>query len=588
MSQSMMSHRGNRRRRGMSRAQIAAAAVALGLLTAAGAILAHLRKPAAAPTATQTAASQPAAFVSLVPDFRIRPGRARAPLAYRIVSFHRGRADKNLIKLAAQLGFNGVQFQLEGSNEAGIRDFAERDAKEHLVDYCHQLGMKVTVWVHELSDLPDPWLPEYLGTVSASNERLWSYLDRRYDWILGEALPQIDGLVLTVVETQVRATQTPIMLRVADIINQKCQRYGKSLVVRTFVWHPEELAGVMGAVEKLPPDAVIMSKCVPQDWQMRGQHAKEIGAVGGRPQIIEYDICGEYFLKDHVANCMVELLKAQFEYDVAHGASGICVRVDRDEASVLFQPSEANLWTLGLLASGATDNTEEIWRAWASYRYGAAAADGVTRALKPTQEVVAELLSIGPFSFGDTRRFPPLVNEDAFRQNWQNWRWDRSYLTALRQAEAGDAKFIQQVAAQKAKAMALAQESLAALEDVRPRLTEIDYAILRTKLLTNQAQLAFRAPMALALLRYRALMHTRNAGQRAALRAAIARDLEQIRAVAAEAPPVRELPTVEYLGRNWPLGAPEEVNRERLYYWAYQTEEILRGRGPKPAPPTNR
>ena len=39
-----------------------------------------------------------------------------------------------------------------------------------------------------------------------------------------------------------------------------------------------------------------MSKAVPQDWQMRGENAAEIGKVGDRPQIIEYDVAGEYFL----------------------------------------------------------------------------------------------------------------------------------------------------------------------------------------------------------------------------------------------------------------------------------------------------
>ena len=68
----------------------------------------------------------------LVPDFAIEGGKVRAPLKERIVSFHQGRADKNLIKLAAQLGFNGVQFQLEGSNEGAIENPRARDGREHL------------------------------------------------------------------------------------------------------------------------------------------------------------------------------------------------------------------------------------------------------------------------------------------------------------------------------------------------------------------------------------------------------------------------------------------------------------------------
>ena len=204
-----------------------------------------------------------------------------------------------------------MQFQIEGSNEEGIADFAARDAQEHLVDYCHSLGMKVTVWVHELSDLPGQWMPGYLHAVSADNAKIWAALDRaRREDTLTKAIPNADGLVLTVVETQERATATPIMLKLVDLVNRKGVEHGKFLITRTFVWHPDELAEVMGAVDKLPKDMLIMSKAVPQDWQMRGGDAAEIGAVGGRPQIEEFDVAGEYFLKDAAANCMVDSLKA--------------------------------------------------------------------------------------------------------------------------------------------------------------------------------------------------------------------------------------------------------------------------------------
>ena len=193
--------------------------------------------------------------------------------------FHQGRADKNLIKLAAQLGFNGVQIQLEGSNEGAIVTFAQRDAREHLVDYCHSLGMKVTVWVHELSDLPGQWMPEYLGPESADNEKLFAFLSDRYEWIVGKEIPNVDGLVLTVVETQVRATQTPILLKLCDLISKKCAEHHKEFVLRTFVWHPDELSGVMGAVKQLPQETMLMSKWVAQDWQMAGCRALGSGPI---------------------------------------------------------------------------------------------------------------------------------------------------------------------------------------------------------------------------------------------------------------------------------------------------------------------
>lgn len=542
-----------------------------------------------------------------VPTFTIPMGKVRQPLPYRIVSFHRGRADKNLIKLAAQLGFNGVQFQIEGSNEGGIAEFAQRNAREGLIDYCHSLGMQVTVWVRELADLPGPWMPEHLGDIREDNDQLWAAIDERYQWILSEAIPGVDGLVLTVVETQVRATATPIMRRIVDIVNRQCKNHGKYLMVRTFVWHPDELAGVMGAIDELPRDMVIMSKVVPQDWQMRGTHAAEIGAVGGRPQIVEYDVAGEYFLKGDVANCFPDIIKRQFDYGLTKNVQGICVRVDRDDFNILHQPQEVNLWALGLLASGTTDNVEDIWNRWATYRYGEKAAGaetadggggggGVVKALKPTGEVVAELLSIGPFTHGDTRDFPPLPDDYVFDKNWQNWRWDNRYREFYQRLEAGDPALIATIREQKFAGIDRARRCLADLEAARSTLDPADYDILRTKLQSNLFQSRFRMPMVLAALHFRAMKNTPSLEFQRQWLAAYRRNLAEVRALADELsalyPPGDEEAAggvdggvggegrggprwVDHRGRRWLVDFPLGVTRDQLYRWPYDADRLL-------------
>lgn len=549
---------------------VLAAVVAAILLTVGVAVGAHF-------WAVQ---QQNQATATLRPPIHIEMGKVRKPLKYRIVSFHRGWADKRLVRLAAQLGFNGVQIQIEGSTVQGIKDFAAYDAKEHLVDFCHQLGMQVTVWVHEISDVPQSYMPESIGPVTTDNQALWSMLDTRYEWILGQAIPNVDGLTLTVVETSVRATDTPVMLKLADLLRAKCDKYHKQLQVRTFVWYPDEFTDVMAAINQLPKDTVIMSKCVPQDWQMRGTNASDLGNVGGRPQIEEYDVCGEYWLRDRVANCMPALLKRQFDYGLSKGIDGICVRVNRDNASVLDQPSEVNLWALGMLADGATDNLDDVWKAWATNRFGATAAGGVRQALEPTQKVIEEMFSIGDFTFGETRRFPPLGDEDVFGQLQQNWWWDKSYAAEHVQAETGDPTFIAKVKASKDQAMQLAAESLANLERIKDQLKPQDYAILHTKLLTNQAQLAFRVPMAMAVLHYRRMVYATSQAERDQMDQAIQQDLKQLRTVAE---PVYPSPNwIYYLDQWWDVGVPTDVPRDRIYEWAYQMDQLRYGNDPRP------
>jgi|GEM_PF-1669556 len=515
----------------------------------------------------------------VVPDFSVPVGRMRLPLPYRIVSFHRGRADKNLIKLAAQLGFNGVQFQIEGSTEGGVQEFVQRDAREHLIDYCHKLGMKVTVWVHEMSDLPPSESRNYLGPVAADNEKLFAFLDERYERMLTKTIPTIDGLVLTVVETQVRATDAQILERLAKMLAAKCAKHNKSLIVRTFVWYPGEFRDVMAAIGRLAPNQVIMSKVVPQDWQMRGTNAPEIGAVGGRPQIIEYDVCGEYFHKSNVANCMVDLLKRQFDYGLSKGAQGICVRVDRGDASVLFEPNEVNLWALGLMAAGVTDKADDIWAMWANWRYGSAAAPLVINALKSTSLVVTEITSLGPFTFGDTRIPPPLPDDpDILLMNWQNWRWDADYLPAYYAADRGDLAFITQVAKQKQVAAKAAEDCLAYLELARTHLPPAEYEILYTRLLTNQTQLATKSAMQMATLYYRAMIHATTQAQRKAWREAMRPEIDRVRLVAGEGGALgREPMVVEHMGRKWQLGVPTGLTRQALEHWAAEADTVVTG-----------
>jgi hypothetical protein len=530
------------------------------------------------------AATVPADHVLLRQPIQIEMGKIRPPLKYRIISFHRGRADKRLIRLAAELGFNGVQIQIEGSTLDGLKAFKEYDDKEHLIDFCHSLGMQVTIWVHELSDVPDEWMPESFGPITTDNSLLWAYLDARYEWVLHDVIPKIDGLCLTVVETQIRVTDAKVMLKLVDVLRRACDRHGKSLQVRTFVWYPDEFAGVMGAVKQLPTDTVIMSKCVPQDWNIRGVDASEIGDVGGRPQIEEYDIAGEYYLRDHVANCMPALLKRQFDYGMEHGVSGICLRVDRDDSTILNEPNEVNLWTMGMLAGGVTDNLDDVWNAWATNRFGAAAAPGVISALKPAGDVVSELLSVGPFSFGDTRKFPPLGDEDIFGQLHQNYWWNAAYIPIHNQAEWGDPAFVTQVLSAKQSALKLADQCLQNLESAREALSAQDYAILKTKLLTNKVQLQFRMWMVMADLHYRRMIGTDDETERDAMDRALQNDLTQLRTVSM---PIYPKPTeINYLGQTWEIGPPEDYSREAVFKWAYDMDMLRLGEDPRD--PTHR
>ncbi len=503
-------------------------------------------------------------------------GEVREPLEYRIVSFHRGRANKEVIKQASRLGYNGVMIQLEGDNMTRLEEFAALDKKEHYIELCHELGMDITLWVHELSSIPDD-----IGEISPDNDKLWELIDKRYDYVLGELLPDIDGLVLTVVETQYNATDPGLLGKLTEIIDQKTRKYDKDFIMRTFTWRPDELAEMMVTVEKLPSDVIIMSKCVPQDWQMRGTHNPTIGNVDGRKQIVEYDVAGEYFFTDHVANAMPALVKHYFDYGLTKGVDGVCARVDRGTAEVWLAPQEVNMWALGMLASGMTDSLEDIWHKWATERYGSDLADDIIEILKPTQKVVTEIVNIGPFSHGDTRYRPSFVNERIFSNTHQPQHWDKSYMPAFEKASVGDPDFTRKVRVQKRKAAQLARKSLEQLEAIQDKMNPVEYDILHTKLWTNQVLLEMRTPVHLAILKFKRLVNIKDKEEQAQLASEIRELLKTTKGVIDR--PFPELRHIRYKGKWFRVGSPTRLQKEEYDLWIRKMERELAKAG-QPAP----
>jgi hypothetical protein len=232
-----------------------------------------------------------------------------------------------------------------------------------------------------------------------------------------------------------------------------------------------------------------------------------------------------------------------------------------------------------MLASGASNNLDDIWSAWATNRFGPAAAAGVIRALKPSGDVVAEALSIGPFEFGDTRKFPPLGDEDIFGMPNQNYWWDASYIPLHDKAEWGDPAFTQQVQNAKTAAMQKAEQSLQNLQAAKPLLTPQDYAILHTKLLTGKVQLELRTPMAMAVLHYRRMISTWDDAERNAMDGALQEDLKQLRCAAL---PVYPKPiAINYLDKTWQVGPPENVDRAAIFRWANDMDLLRQGQDPR-------
>jgi hypothetical protein len=474
---------------------------------------------------------------------------------YRSISSHRGSPDPRLVELAARLGFNDVCFQTEGDQGRMLRELRDRADRSGTFEHIRRLGMTVSLWTHEFEDLDPAW-----GPIALENEAVWEGLRNRYDHLLRTWCPEVDFLVLTVVESTVRCTDPALLERLVLAVREACRANGKRLIMRSFVWTLEEFAGVREAIGRLPDDVKVMTKYVPQDWHRGAIHDPLIGKVGAKEQIVELDIAGEYFRGDHLAHCFVEELHERFAFWKAQGVDGLSVRIDRGwntwrhHDQVLYQVQESNLWALGMWAAGTATDIETPLSAWAAERFGVApeseTAGELASIARLCDPVVKEALTVCGEPFGDTRRVlpgqrsllppgePPATLDapaaapqlvDPFATWLALWRWSPDLTPRCERLRRGDADLAAQKAADTARALALADEALTRLDGICAALDPGAFAFLRFKLEENRHHLVLMGEAAqawLAALRIRGS----DAGERPALLELVDTHLEAMHA----------------------------------------------------------
>ena len=460
---------------------------------------------------------------------------------FRSLALLRSWAPRDLIELGADLGFNTLELINGGvSSHIDFRRFAE---EEGIFDLAAEFDMDLALWIREFDDYRRSWW----GEMEPSNDHLWTGIRRRYE-TLCELYPEVEYFVIKTVESHEWVTSAEMLDRLLHEINDVCRRYDRTLVYRSFVWHPEQLGDRRELIGRLPDDVDVMTKCVGNDWNYRASHHPLIGDVGDHKQYVEIDIETEYHHTDAVANAFTEEIAERFDHWERNGVDGVHVRASwarprewgRDEPTtgrsdrppwavptVTGEAQEANLWALGRLAAGEFDGTDGVWEEFATRRFGADVAEAVTEALRPTGEVVEEALCVDRETFGDPRRRIPAImtmegrtaekrsdaeaedvpdlfkaylrgdeipretthsfqlDTNPFARNWSTWRWDESYVPTYHRLRKGHPDVIEGKEAAQADALASARRSLDRIGDVEGDLPEDGYDFFRFKLEEN-------------------------------------------------------------------------------------------------------
>jgi hypothetical protein len=413
-----------------------------------------------------------------------------------------------------------------------IRDAKRQALVNRLVDAAHESGIQqVLLWDHALYDLhyyPDEFRTGPGGTLDLDNPRFWEWFKADYRALLDRS-PRADGVVLTFIETGARVERqqsaklptaqdklAAVVNAVADIVIGERKL---TLYARTFSYTHEEYRNIAGAIAKFArPEVRLAMKEVPHDFFLTHPNDFFAGTVA-RPTLIEFDTGAEYNGQGLIANTWPEhiLQRAKDLLRRPH-VTGYVARTDRyGFTRIIGRPSEINLLALKRVSEHPDVTAEAVYEEFIAARYGRAALPYVTSAFKNAFDIVtSSLYTLGtntanhstldydPYASSYSRSVsgkwidPPYaeVRHDVNRK-FHYWTdvvnhlapaWGkvakgtplsetpevlaRGWLTP---GDLIDATYLEYIQKEKAYGVRLAEQSMRAIEQAKPHLTDAQH-----------------------------------------------------------------------------------------------------------------
>jgi hypothetical protein len=312
--------------------------------------------------------------------------------------------------IAAAPAYRINHLQLSHQIVQDLREVREPDRRakvRRLVDAAHGAGIQeVVLWDHALYDLdyyPARFRTGPGGTIDLDSAAFWEWLRQDYRELL-DLVPDIDGLVLTFIETGARAERqhstrlatsqdklAAVVNAVADVVIGERHL---NLYARTFSYTHEEYEHIVGAVAKFArPEIRLMMKETPHDFFLTHPNDFFAGTIA-RPTLVEFDTGAEFNGQGVIANTWPEhiLARARDLLKRPH-VTGYVARTDRyGTTRIVGRPSEINLFALARYAEDPQVTSEEVYDAFITKRYGAAAVPHVKAAFRNAFDIVTSTL----------------------------------------------------------------------------------------------------------------------------------------------------------------------------------------------------
>lgn len=419
----------------------------------------------------------------------------------------------SVLAAAKRYGINHLE--IAGNNPTFSEEFTEYPKQTALIEEVAALGKKqglnVYVWIREFNvrtrDLKtDPATPEGAAFWKGRQDALRAAL---------KGMPSLAGVIMSY-----GSTPTEIWNVNGDAFWQKMTQperirfttekfrdvavgeFHKQMYVRDFNHSPNQLHWL---VEGLKDETGIgmHSKAEPQDWQFFYPHSFSQGAYGKTPQIVEFDLAGEYWGCSTVPVSLVEYLKYRWTYDRAKGARGVVGRIDRDNERALGMPSEINLYAHSVLMQKPETSAQAIYDGWNTTRFGLKGEP--SRRLTEIYRRCTQVAKLQYYTLGFWAPKSQTTLPDSMRsfesslKGKSTAQWDPAAKPLETELLNPTPDTVQHILRDKAEAVRLAELNLSEIGKLKSALRPADYALFEGQLVYMRDQAAVWEAMAKAL-----------------------------------------------------------------------------------------
>jgi len=340
--------------------------------------------------------------------------------------------DDAIVTIRAAAKYNINHLQLSHDIVMDLQEVKDPE-KQRLVNdltvLAHKSGInEVVLWDHSLYSLkyyPAEFKTGPEGTIDLDNPEFWNWFREDYRQMMS-LVPQIDGLVLTFIETGARAekqysekmkTGAEKLAAVVDAVAEVvCDELGKKLYIRTFAYTDAEYKNTIGCIDHIKnKDVILMMKETPHDFFLTHPNDRFAGTIN-RPTIMEFDCGNEFNGQGVIANTWPEYIIRRWS-DLINRPNviGYVARTDRyRNTRIVGTPHEILLLALKRYTEDRNVTPEDIYDEFITSKYGVKAI----KYFKPAFKLAYEIISSSLYTLGTNMANHSKLDFDPYKSSY--------------------------------------------------------------------------------------------------------------------------------------------------------------------------